>query len=89
MLIENKNTKQRSEKWKNSILSMQDVVDNKNLNCLVNLILFLNKKNNHFITGQEISLYGDINPWYSNNIYYVGTLSTNNSEIPNHFGLNN
>ena len=47
------------------------------------LILFKSK------TGQEISLYGDINPWYSNNIYYVGTLSTNNSEIPNHFGLNN
>ena len=40
-------------------------------------------------TGLEISLYGDINPWYSNNISYVGTLSTNNSEIPNHFGLNN
>tara|TARA_Y100000591_G_C21795561_1_gene679129 strand:+ start:179 stop:883 length:705 start_codon:yes stop_codon:yes gene_type:complete len=56
MLIENKNTKKRSKKWKSSILSMQDIIDDKNLNCLVNLILFLNKKNNHFITGQEISL---------------------------------
>jgi len=56
MLIENDDTKNRSQKWKNSILTMQDVVDDKNLDTIVNLITFLNKKNNYLISGQEISL---------------------------------
>jgi len=56
MLIENIDTKKRSQKWRNSILSMQDTEDKKNLDALVSLILFLNKKNNYLITGQEISL---------------------------------
>jgi 3-oxoacyl-[acyl-carrier protein] reductase len=56
MLIENIDTKKRSQKWRNSILSMQDTEDKKNLDVLVSLILYLNKKNNYLITGQEISL---------------------------------
>ena len=56
MLIDNNDTKNRSQKWRNSILSMQDTDDKKNLDTLVDLILFLNKKNNYLITGQEISL---------------------------------
>jgi 3-oxoacyl-[acyl-carrier protein] reductase len=56
MLIDNNDTKKRSQKWRNSILLMQDVEDKKNIDTLVDLILFLNKKNNYLITGQEISL---------------------------------
>ena len=56
MLIENADTKKRSKKWKSSILSLQDTVDNKNIDTIVDLILFLNKKNNYLITGQEISI---------------------------------
>ena len=32
------------EKWKNSILSLQDTVDDTNIDTIVDLILFLNKK---------------------------------------------
>ena len=56
MLIENADTKKRSKKWKNSILSLQDTVDDTNIDTIVDLILFLNKKNNYLITGQEISI---------------------------------
>jgi len=56
MLIDNNDTTKRSQKWRNSILLMQDVEDKKNIDTLVDLILFLNKKNNYLITGQEISL---------------------------------
>jgi NADP-dependent 3-hydroxy acid dehydrogenase YdfG len=56
MLIENADTKKRSKKWKSSILSLQDTVDDKNIDTIVDLILFLNKKNNYLITGQEISI---------------------------------
>ena len=56
MLIENADTKKRSKKWKSSILALQDTVDNKNIDTIVDLILFLNKKNNYLITGQEISI---------------------------------
>ncbi len=56
MLIENAETKKRSKKWKNSILSLQDTVDDKHIDTIIDLILFLNKKNNYLITGQEISI---------------------------------
>ena len=40
-------------------------------------------------TGTEIPLFGNINPWLSNDISYIGTLYTEDSEIPNDFGLSN
>ena len=39
-------------------------------------------------TGEEIPLFGNINPWVSNDISYIGTLSSGNPGIPNNFGLN-
>ena len=40
-------------------------------------------------TGDQIPLFGNIAPWVSNNISYVGSLSTENIEMPNDFGLEN
>ena len=56
MLIDNKDTRGKSDKWRETILSMQDTVDQSNVDTLVNLITFLNTKKNYLITGQEISI---------------------------------
>ena len=56
MLIDNKDTKGKSDKWRETILSMQDTIDESNVDTLVNLITFLNTKKNYLITGQEISI---------------------------------
>jgi hypothetical protein len=38
-------------------------------------------------TGNEVPLSGNINPWLSNDISYIGTLLIDELEMPNHFGL--
>ena len=35
-----------------------------------------------------VTLYGNINPWLSNEISYIGTLETENLEMPSDFRLN-
>ena len=38
-------------------------------------------------TGEEIILSGNIKPWMSNDISYIGTLFVDETEMPNNFGL--
>ena len=56
MLIDNNDTKDKGKKWRETVLSMQDAIDENNVDTLVNLIIFLNTKQNYLITGQEISV---------------------------------
>ena len=56
MYIENKETKKRSDTWKNKIMSMQDKKQQGEISSFVNLVRFLSDKKSRLITGQEISI---------------------------------